>query len=235
MSWLARLAMRLYPAWWRRRYGPELQALMEDTGPTWRTVLDVGKEGLVMQLRDFRSPLYLVIGCALLGAGVGAAVFAATPPRWAFASSIEVQSPSESPETRLRALASGAFSDDNLGRVVERFGLYRGGQNGQALADAHHQFRSDIALALTPAGFQISFSYPDEDKARRVVDHLSGLLIDANLRVSGSERYLIKGPPRQSSARPGVMKITSVGMGAGLLVGILVAVWRRRRTPVSQS
>ena len=230
MSWLARLAMRLYPTWWRSRYGPELQALVEDSGQTWRTVADLSRGALTMQLSSVRSPLHLVLSCALLGAGVGAAWFAAAPPRWVFASNIEVQSRSQSPDTRLRALASGAFSDDNLGRVVERFGLYRGGQNRQAVADAP-QFRSDIALTLTPAGFQISFSYPDEDKARRVVDHLAGLLIDANLRVSGSERYLIKGPPRQSSARLGVLKMTSLGVGAGLLVGLMVAVWRRRAQP----
>ena len=44
MNWIARLALQLYPAWWRRRYGTELQAMVEDSGPTWWTVLDIGKE-----------------------------------------------------------------------------------------------------------------------------------------------------------------------------------------------
>ena len=230
--------MRLYPAWWRRRYGTELQALVEDSGPTWRTVLDLGKEAMAMQLRDFRSPLYLVLGCALLGAGVGAAVFAAAPSRWVFASNIEVQSRSESSDTRLLAVAARAYSDDNLGRLVERFGLYRGGQNGQAVADAPHRFRSDIALTKTPSGMQISFSYPDEDKARRVVDDLTGLLIDANVGVEAAdggpalERFRVTDASHKVSDAHNATTLTTYGLGAGVLAGLaLAAVWRRRTQP----
>lgn len=235
MSWIARLALRLYPHWWRRRYGTELQALVEDSGPTWRTVLDVGKEGLVMQLRDFRSPLYLVIGCALLGAGIGAAVFAATPPRWTLTSSIEVQSRSESPETRLHALASQALSDDNLGRLVERLSVYRADHDGQAPAGVLRRFKADVSLTLTPVGFDVSFSHPEGARARQVVENLTSLIIDANLGAAqagsagSGERYRVAGPPRQDRDGPDVTTLTALGLGAGVLAGLAIAVfWRRR-------
>ena len=237
MNWIAQLALRLYPAWWRQRYGTELQALVEDSGPTWRTVLDLGKEGMAMQLRDFRSPLYLVLGCGLLGAGAGAAVFAATPSRLAVTNSIEVQSPLESPDTRLRALVSGAFSDDNFGRLVERFDLYREEQGGRELADAIRRFRADISLTLTPSGFDVSFGYPDGPKAQEVLANLTSLLIDANLRAaqgSGggpSERYRVAGPPRQERDGPNVMGLTAIGLGAGLLIGLALTAVRRRAQP----
>jgi len=237
MNWIIRLAMRLYPSWWRRRYGDELAALVEDSGPTWWTVLDIGKQGLAMQIRDYRSPLYLVLGCALLGAGVGASVFAATPPRWTSASSIEVQSRSESPEARLRALASQALSDDNLGRLVERLSLYRTDQNGQAPIDVLRRFRDDVSLTLTPVGFDVSFRHLDEAKARQVVENLTSLIIDANLRAAqagaagSGERYRVAGPPRQERDGPNVTTLMAFGLGAGLLVGLMVAVWRRRAQP----
>ena len=235
MNWVASLMMRLYPGWWRRRYGTELQALVEDSGPTWRTVLDLGKEGMAMQLRDFRSPLYLVLGCALLGAGVGAAVFAAAPSPAVFASNIEVQSRSESPDTQLRAVASRAFSDDNLGRLVERFSLYRGGQNGPVVADAPHRFRSDIGLTRMPSGLRISFSYPDEDKARRVVDDLAGLFMEANVGVEAAgggpafERLRVTAASHKVADGHTATTLTAFGLGAGLVTGLaLAALWRRR-------
>ena len=65
MSWIARLMMRLYPGWWRQRYGVELQALVEDSSPTWWTVLDVGKEGLAPD-----GPNAATLTAFGLGAGV---------------------------------------------------------------------------------------------------------------------------------------------------------------------
>jgi hypothetical protein len=36
MKRLVRLAARLYPTWWRRRYAAEFEALLEDVTPTGR-------------------------------------------------------------------------------------------------------------------------------------------------------------------------------------------------------
>ena len=234
MSWIARLMTRLYPRWWRQRYGVELQALVEDSSPTWWTVFDVGKEGLAMQLRDSRSPLYMVLGCALLGAAIGTAVFAATPPRWAYTYSIEVHSSGEPRETRAQAVASQAFRDDNLSRLMERFGLYRDERNGQPLADALRRFRRDVSVMLTAPGLNVSFSYPDEGKARQVVENLTRLIIEANLRVAEADggqaldRYRVAGPPRQAPDGPNAVALAAFGLGAGLLAGLALAAWRRR-------
>ena len=50
MSALIRFASRLYPASWRRRYGVEFEALLEDAGRNWRDVLDVLLGALKMQM-----------------------------------------------------------------------------------------------------------------------------------------------------------------------------------------
>ena len=47
---LIRFAGRLYPPSWRRRYGVEFEALLEDARSNWRDVFDVLLGALKMQL-----------------------------------------------------------------------------------------------------------------------------------------------------------------------------------------
>ena len=51
MKRLARMIVILYPVAWRRRYGDELNALIEDSGSGWRVVLDLLKEAVKMQFK----------------------------------------------------------------------------------------------------------------------------------------------------------------------------------------
>ncbi len=80
MRGLIRLAARLYPRAWRRRYGVEFAALIEDSGFGWRVLLDVVKEGMAMRFRavDFR----IVAACVLAGAAVAGVVAWKTPDRF---------------------------------------------------------------------------------------------------------------------------------------------------------
>jgi hypothetical protein len=48
---LARWIVRLYPVRWRCRYGAELEALLEDSSPDVRDVLDVVAAGMEERLR----------------------------------------------------------------------------------------------------------------------------------------------------------------------------------------
>lgn len=51
MRRLARAALRLYPRWWRRRYGAELQALVEDLGDRPGMAADLARGALSVRLR----------------------------------------------------------------------------------------------------------------------------------------------------------------------------------------
>jgi hypothetical protein len=42
-------AVYLYPAWWRARYGPELDALLDDMSPGFGDLLNIAKGALLMQ------------------------------------------------------------------------------------------------------------------------------------------------------------------------------------------
>jgi putative ABC transport system permease protein len=57
MSWWIRFIARLYPRSWRQRYGAELDALIEDTGPGWRVAMDLARGAAIMHLTMGLAPL----------------------------------------------------------------------------------------------------------------------------------------------------------------------------------
>lgn len=243
MNWLTRLALRLYPGWWRRRYGLELEALVEDSARTWRDAADVGKGALVMHFSDLRSPLILVLACALLGAGTGAIVVAAAPPRIASVFTIGIESSALSPESRLLELAARAWSDGNLERLVEQFGPYRGPDGRGQAPDALRQFRQDISVTrATPSTMRVSFSHAGDRTGNLVSDRLAYLMLvehlrgaDASTQGGGTsragERFRIVDSPRQVADRPSLLVVTGAGLGVGLLAGVVLATLRRRLGP----
>jgi hypothetical protein len=68
-----RLIAWLYPARWRRRYGAEFDALLEDATPTWRNAVDVGWGALEMHMNTWHFPKRAV-GFALTSAILAAAL-----------------------------------------------------------------------------------------------------------------------------------------------------------------
>jgi hypothetical protein len=47
-----RFALALYPRWWRRRYGREMEALLEDSGAGWAALFDLARGALFVRIRD---------------------------------------------------------------------------------------------------------------------------------------------------------------------------------------
>jgi hypothetical protein len=64
MKKLARMMAALYPARWRRRYGDEFDALIEDSDSGWCAIVDLAKEAIKMQLRILSIG---TLGVALFG------------------------------------------------------------------------------------------------------------------------------------------------------------------------
>lgn len=58
--------LRLYPRAWQRRYGPELDAVLDDRPPTWRDRLDLLRGALDAHLHPLEPPRWPVV---LAGAG----------------------------------------------------------------------------------------------------------------------------------------------------------------------
>jgi hypothetical protein len=153
------------------------------------------------------------------------------------------------------AVALQAFNDTNLDRLIQRHGLYPGSQDRGA--DAISRFRADISVKLTAleaearteqfddarssvlfrdqGALQISFSYPDGHKAQEVAAELASLIIDENVRQPPQARYRVTGLPRQVAAGSNAMSATGLGLAAGVLAGIGVAILRRPVQALSTS
>jgi len=55
--WLARVLIRAYPPAWRRRYGTEYAALLEDVAPTPATIADAVGAGIALRAKAVSSSL----------------------------------------------------------------------------------------------------------------------------------------------------------------------------------
>jgi hypothetical protein len=247
MNWLTRLAMRLYPARWRRRYGPELKALVEQSGATWRTAVDIAKGALIMRLSDVVRPAYLVIACTLLGAVGGTIVARTAPAHHSSVFDVEFESPDQSTEDRVRELASTAFSDANLERLIAQLGLY--GRAERPGSDAVRQLRSDIALTVAaPNTVRVSLQQDPADagqdggRSARVSERLAALTLEANLLIAerhGQQggpppsRVRLTGRPRHMVDRPNETLAIVVGLSSGLAAGLAIALLRRHRAPAT--
>ncbi|MEO7192725.1 MAG: hypothetical protein ABI051_16880 [Vicinamibacterales bacterium] len=52
MMRVLRAVYRLYPRWWWRRYGAELEALVDDDGARWTTIADLAFGAVCVRLRQ---------------------------------------------------------------------------------------------------------------------------------------------------------------------------------------
>ena len=247
MIWLTRLAMRLYPWRWRARYGPELEALVEQSGDTWGTAVDIAKGALIMRLSGAVKPAYLVIASTLLGAAGGTIVAGTAPAHHSSVFDVEFESPAQSTEDRVRELASTAFSDANLERLIAQFGL--DGRAERPGSDAVRQLRSDIALTVAaPNTVRVSLQQDLADAGQdggwsaQVSERLAALMVEANLLIAerrGQQggpppsRVRLTGRPRHMVDRPNATLAIVVGLSSGLATGLAIARLWRHHTPAT--
>lgn len=257
MNRLTGLVVRLYPRWWRQRYGAELQALIEDSGETWWDVLDLAKGALAMRFSTV-GHVDWVRGAAVGGfvsIGVWALVFFTAPARFTSISTINIQSSDQSTPSPPAAVALGAFDDENLGGLVEKHGLYS--SDRERGTGVLRRFREDIAVTLlapdaevrtgqipdaqTSERFrdqgtlQISFSYPDGPKSQAVALELARLVIEENLHQPPTARYRVTGVPDHVAADSNATMALGWALGAGALAALGVTMLRGPRATVLAS
>jgi hypothetical protein len=211
MKWAVRLAIGVYPRWWRRRYGPELEALLEDAPPGWSALFDLVRGACIMRLRNART---IPVAAALVGASLGTAIWLRTPAM--FASSALIRLPLsgsvlEHPESD----GARAFRD-RLARAVPTLDA----RNATAVTVVELGTASSVvrvsSLAVDANGAQ--------DVVRRVVDAMT------SPGDAWTEATLLTPPtlptvPEETGAAP-----VMIGAGVGLALGVAVTLWRRGRT-----
>lgn len=187
MRKLAQIVYWLYPRAWRERYGVEFNSLLDDLTLSWHDVFDILRGGLIMRIT--RSEIALVtLGAGVFGAVLGGIVGWRLPPQFKSSGVIHVQMWSPSPSLAAAAveqLASKAFSSEKLKSLIEQYDLYPEDQAKQPVEDIIQRMRRDIHVqSLSGTTFQVSFTYPNREKAQQVTLRLMEHLDEAEISQS---------------------------------------------------
>jgi uncharacterized protein involved in exopolysaccharide biosynthesis len=198
--WIASAAA-LYPWRWRKRYGEEFDALLEDLNPGWREFTDVLQGALKMQMTNAATYLKLIGGLAAAGAIVATAVSFRVPRIYESTAVIritEARNPQgvvsqdglqERVPRLLGQTAQEVWSQTNLEHLITSpdLDLYKEDRLRDPMEGIVQRMRAHIWFSIAHLGspesasaLKISFSSPDPRKARAVVNELTSRFIDKN-------------------------------------------------------
>ena len=206
MRRLLRAAVYLYPAWWRRRYAREFEALLDDMDAGWRELFNVVKGALAMRVTSLGA---IPVVCALAGALVGGVMAVRTPERFASTALIRVNAP------------DGAFAEELRGSLDEAL----------AASDGSRESASVAMIRGRSPHTAVKLTYVDGDPARalRVTRSLTAAMTTGSARWAGSTE-IIAGPQLPTSPiRPPYETTITWGGGIGLLAGALLLLVQRSR------
>ena len=205
-----RLALLLYPVAWRRRYGRELEALLEDAKPGPRGWLDLFTGALMMRLNTLRT---IPIGCALAGAVIGAITTSWTPT--VFGSSATIL---------LNVGDDGSKQPHDIRIPIER-----------ALQASAGTTRGTSVMLLrerkAAAQATLTLTYVDRNpsQARRVAEKLAAAMVTDAGGPDGSARVVDAPALPESPVKPNYSASIASGAGLGLAAGGLLFLTGRRR------
>ncbi len=209
MRRLLRMALFLYPPAWRRRYGPEMEALFEDVQPGWLTLADVCRSALVMQVTGAgRIPVVF----ALWGVLVGCVVVWFTPQLYASSSTVRFGGTGEEmSEAALIARLQTALAPEITSKGV------RDATRVEVIG------RTSVQTTL-----RVTYLSRDAVDAQRVVSGLTRAL------AGSGGASVVQAPALPTSPiRPDYWPSAGVGGLLGLLVGgiVLIVRWRHSLQP----
>lgn len=220
MKRVLRFLIYLYPAWWRRRYGKELEALLEDAGPRWRDVWDLFRGAMEMQMSKWTFGA-IVVACGIAGLALSTAVSFSIPLPYGSRAILKVPAGVQPSEAAQAALTPRSLT----GIIIER-NLYVRERRTMPIEDAVERMRR--AIQVHPSGsdrMEVRFIDPDPSTAQHVTQTLAA-------RFEGFE---VLDPP-STPRRVGEGKrhvLAHVGLPAGLLLGVALALILRRRAPAA--
>ena len=216
MKRLLRLAVRLYPAWWRRRYAREFEALLEDVKPGWHALLDIIGGALTMQIRTLTT---IPVVCAVAGAIVGGIVARRTPQVFAASATMSVKALENAKE-------ESAFGEDVRVSLEKALGSSRGTRQATSVT-LHGDDSAQITL------LKLTYLDGDPAQAQRGAERLAAA-ITAQSRRAGSIVVLRAAELPTSPVRPDYAITVGSGGGMGLVAGGLVLLLLRfRRRPAT--
>ena len=223
--------IKLYPAWWRQRYGRELEVLLEDSGS--RAAWDLFRGAMEMQMKTWSFGRIMTV-CVIAGVVVAGAVAFSWPQQYKSTATLRLDQ--LDPEVLNRVLET-ALTRNALASIINDYNLYPRERRRMPTEDVIDKVmrQETWVTPVAPNLAQVSFYYEDPIQAQRVSQDMVGRIIAANLTVPNPGLIQLVVP-----ADPGKKQIegkaraamTSLGLPAGLLFGVVLALILRRRAPI---
>jgi hypothetical protein len=232
MKYLMRTFASWYPAAWRRRYGEELEALLEDSGATWRGAWDVLRGALMMHLNT-RSSVKTVAVATLIGLLFGAGACFLAPSGYSAEVAFQLTVPKGgNAGQRMNALMQSAFDKDQSLQAL------RPGIRIQPLRRVPAS-NSQWFPGGDSTDFSVEVRHTDRSLAEKAARTLVTEIVEANLGLFARDhagyatRIMVLHAPTAPPFRFPIGRfLPPAGALAGLLLGLLIAA---RPRPGSQS
>lgn len=248
-----RFLARLYPSSWRKRYGDEFEALLEDATPSARDAFDVFWGASKMQMTTWGFGR-ITLACSVAGILVAAAVSFALPVHYLSRAVLTVTPANgsipagETTRSLLNNMERNVFSQESLTSIVQEHNLYPRERALMPVNDVIDNMKRNIRIDPIPLAspgnpdtltFAVQFDYSDRYVAQQVNAELASLFLEGALNSQlNSELWIfhVSDPPSLplGPAAPNRTRLGAVGLFAGLLAGLSLAivVRSRRRTTV---
>jgi hypothetical protein len=240
MRTLVRWAARLYPAAWRKRYGVEMDALLEDAGAGGGDLWDIVRGALFMQMTSL-SFWKILAGCTLAGV-LAAGVWSATLPKRYGSTAVMRIGGGPASLDHLQAVQQATLSRASLAEIILRpnLNLYPDERKKVALEDVIQEMRNrDLRIQSMPANkpgeltFAVSFNNENPAAAQATVRAIVTALTEQNVQFSrqegsGAANMEVLDPASLPSRPegPNRMRVMGSGLGAGLMLGLVCgAIW----------
>jgi len=213
--------MHLYPRVWRRRYGAEFEALLEDSSVGLLDLADIAKGALEMQTRT----IGMVALAAAIGLLVGFAGSFAIPRLYVAGKGFHF---SATPE-KVNSLVAEVLQRKSLVEVIDRHTLFEVERKTQPLEEIVEKMKRSVHVSSKNKNvFLISFTSGDPELCDRVVKDLTQRLVEENER-QGNDTLVADIPYLTGLLAPNRTAVAVVGMMVGLLSGIVFFWFRRPR------
>jgi len=221
-SWV-QLAARLYPVRWRKRYGRELEALIEDADPGWRDAWDLVLGAMEMQMATWSiAKTAAVVGLA--GALIAAGLILRIPHQYVATGEVQVAADLKG---RLPGLQREVLSRSFLAAVIQQEDLYKAERREKPITEIVDRMRRENIHFAPAANGVLRVSFSDQDPAR--AQRIAHWIVNQMVYVQPAALKIAAAPdlPR-SSIPPARWPAIGYGLAAGLLAGALGAwLWRQ--------
>ena len=218
--------IKLYPAWWRRRYGGELEALLEDSGARGRDMWDLLRGAMQMQISKWSFGIVAV--CGIAGVLLAGLVPLSMPYGFYRSTAILKIPAGDRPVDRVNEAAQAALTGNSLRTIVNDQNLYPHERKVMPMEAAVEKMRR--AIQIRPAGpglIAVKFDYYEASAAQQVTRTLAERFANFEVLDPG-------GPPKNEFVRTRIYH-AGLGLLAGLLAGVALALVLRRRAPAAPS